>query len=102
MGEYTKEDDLSVGDLMLEKNIPTWHALKTLDSGYGINNKSDSQDEEEEDAVLMIPNQKSGKDDQARNSHNMEFVKTYLFNEETLSELKFGGDLTKTQLTQVK
>ena len=24
-GEYTEEDDISVGGLMLEKNIPTWH-----------------------------------------------------------------------------
>ena len=38
-------------------------SLKTLDSGYGINNESDSQDEEEEekDARLMIPNRKVGR-----------------------------------------
>ena len=66
-GEYTEEDDISVGGLMLEKNIPTWHALKTLDFGYGINKEIDSQDEGEgeEDAILMIPDRKSGKDDQS-------------------------------------
>ena len=32
----------------------------------------------------------------------MKLVKAYLLNEETLSELKFGSDLTKTQLTQVE
>ena len=87
---------------MLERNIPTWHALKTLDSGYGINNENDIQDEKEEDAISTIPNRKRGKDDQAGNSRNMKLVKAYLLNEETLNELRFGGDLTKTQLTQVK
>ena len=102
-GECTEEDDIS-GGAKCWKRISTWHALKTLDSGYGINNQSDSQDEEEEeeDAILMIPNQKSGKGDQSGNSRNMKLVKAYLLNEETLSELKFGTDLTKTQLTQVK
>ena len=87
---------------MLERNIPTWQALEALDSGYEINNKSDYRDDEEEDAISTISNRKSVKDDQAGNSRNMKLVKAYLLNDETLNELKFGGDLTEAQFTQVK
>ena len=56
MGEYTEEDDVLVGEPMLERNIPTWHALEALDFGYEINNKSDAQDEGEEDEISTVPN----------------------------------------------
>ena len=37
-----------------------------------------------------------------RQRRTRKLIKAYLLNEETLEELKFGADLTKDQLPQVK
>ena len=76
--KYTEEGDVLRMGPMLRGNIPALHALGASDS----------------DGEITVEGN--------RQRRTKKLIKVHLLNKETLEELKFGTELTKSQLSQVK